>query len=44
MRFQIWLALDEKLLAIKAYEHVARMQNEVGRLLGGWLKGSNQKL
>lgn len=40
VRFQIRLALDEKLLAIKGYEQVARMQNEVGRLLGGWLRGS----
>ena len=39
VRFQIRLALDEKLLAINGYEHVARMQNDVGRLLGGWLRG-----
>lgn len=42
VRFQIRLALDEKLLAIKGYEQVARMQNEVGRLLGGWLRGSDR--
>ncbi len=39
VRFQIRLALDEKLLAMGGYEQVARMQNEVGRLLGGWLRG-----
>ena len=38
-RFQVRLAFDEKLLAIGGYEQVARMQNEVGRLLGGWLRG-----
>ena len=39
VRFQVRLAFDEKLLAMAGYEHVARMQNEVGRLLGGWLRG-----
>jgi len=39
VRFQLRLAFDEQLLAIGGYEHVARMQNEVGRLLGGWLRG-----
>ncbi len=41
VRFQVRLAFDEKLLAIGGYEQVARMQNEVGRLLGGWLRGSS---
>ena len=33
VRFQLRLAFDEKLMAIGGYEQVARMQNEVGRLL-----------
>ncbi len=41
VRFQIRLAFDEKLRAVGGYEQAARMQNEVGRLPGGWLRGSS---
>jgi hypothetical protein len=27
-------------MSIGQYEHAARMVNEVGRLLGGWIKAS----
>jgi hypothetical protein len=35
-----WLRLgkDLELLSIRQYEHAASMVNEIGRLLGGWMK------
>jgi hypothetical protein len=40
LRVYLRLCRDLKLLSPGQYEHVARMVNEVGRLLGGWLKGA----
>lgn len=38
LRMYLRLCRDLELLAFGQYEHVARMVNEVGRLLGGWMK------
>jgi hypothetical protein len=38
LRTYLRLCRDLELLAFGQYEHVARMVNEVGRLLGGWMK------
>jgi hypothetical protein len=34
------VCLELKLLSLGQYEHLARMLDECGRLLGGWLKNS----
>ena len=38
MRFGIRLAKDLRHLDFKAYEHAARRIDDVGRLVGGWLR------
>ena len=38
LRFYLRLCRDLELFGLGQYEHVARMVNEVGRLLGGWIK------
>jgi hypothetical protein len=38
LRLYLRLAKDVKCLTFKQYEHAARLVNEVGKLLGGWLK------
>jgi hypothetical protein len=38
MRFGLRLAKDLKHLSFAGYEHAARELDEVGRLVGGWLK------
>ena len=38
MRFQVRLAHDERILATRQYETLARLIDEVGRLVGGWRK------
>jgi hypothetical protein len=38
MRFGVRLAKDLRHLDPKGYEHAARAIDEVGRLVGGWLK------
>ena len=38
LRFWIRFARDKELLKLRQYEHVIKMVNEVGRLLGAWLK------
>jgi hypothetical protein len=40
LRFYLRLCRDLKLMNIGQYQHAARMVNEVGRLLGGWIKSS----
>jgi hypothetical protein len=42
LRLYLRLCRDLRLLSPGQYEHVARMVNEVGRLLGGWLKSAPQ--
>jgi hypothetical protein len=41
LRFYLRLCRDLELLSIGQYEHVAWMVNEIGRLLGGWIKSAN---
>ncbi|MBS0551492.1 MAG: diversity-generating retroelement protein Avd [Proteobacteria bacterium] len=38
MRFGVRLAKDLRHLDLKAYEHAARSIDEVGRMVGGWLR------
>lgn len=38
LRFYLRLCRDLNLLQVGPYEHVSRMVNEVGKLLGGWIK------
>lgn len=38
LRTYLRLCRDLELLTFNQYEHVARMVDEVGRLLGGWIK------
>jgi hypothetical protein len=40
LRLYLRLCRDLALLSPGQYGHVARMVDEVGRLLGGWLKGA----
>ncbi|MCA9941588.1 MAG: diversity-generating retroelement protein Avd [Anaerolineales bacterium] len=47
IRLNVRLCRDMKLMGPRQYEHAARLLDEIGRLLGGWLakqkreKGSN---
>ncbi len=38
LRLYLRLCRDLELMSINQYAHVAQMVNEVGRLLGGWMK------
>lgn len=38
LRLLLRLSTDLKILELRGYEHVARLLDEVGRLLGGWQK------
>ncbi len=38
LRFYLRLCRDLHLMSMGQYAHAARMINEVGRLLGGWMK------
>ena len=38
LRFQFRLAKDLKCLSLQSYGHAARTVNEVGRMVGGWLR------
>jgi 23S rRNA-intervening sequence protein len=38
LRFLLRLAADLRLLDRRRYEHAARMLDETGRLIGGWMK------
>ena len=40
LRVYLRLCRDLQLLKFNQYEHVARMVNEIGRLLGGWIKST----
>jgi hypothetical protein len=43
LRTQTRLALDFKLMDAKRYEHAAKLLNEVGIELGGWIKQQQQQ-
>jgi len=42
LRFQWRLAHDERIVSTKGFEHVTKMIDEVGRLVGGWRKSRSQ--
>ncbi len=42
LRVYLRLCRDLQLLKFNQYEHVSRMVNEVGRLLGGWIKSTKK--
>ena len=41
LRLLFRLAADLKILDMRRYEHAARSIDEIGRLVGGWLKASH---
>jgi hypothetical protein len=41
LRLYLRLSHDLKLFSPGQYEHVSKMVDEIGRLLGGWIKGIN---
>lgn len=43
-QLRVWMRFvrDRKLITVRQYEHAARSMNEVGRLLGAWLKHSRE--
>jgi len=42
LRMYLRLCRDLKLMSFSQYEHAARLVNEVGRLLGGWIKSASE--
>ena len=42
LRFLFRLATELKYLDLRRYEHAARSVDEIGRLVGGWLKSDAQ--
>lgn len=38
LRLYLRLAQDTRCMSFQQYEHAARLVNEVGKLLGGWMK------
>ncbi|PXF52726.1 MAG: four helix bundle protein [Deltaproteobacteria bacterium] len=38
LRFQTRFCLDVKVLSAKKYGHICEMINDVGKMIGGWLK------
>ena len=42
LRFLFRLAMDLRILELRRYEHAARSLDEVGRLIGGWIKTDRQ--
>ena len=43
LRFYLRLCHDLHLISTNQYGHTARMVNEVGRLLGGWIKSASKE-
>jgi four helix bundle protein len=42
LRLCLRLSVDLKLLERRGYEHISRLTDEVGRLLGGWQKKASR--
>jgi hypothetical protein len=42
LRFQVRLCMEERLISIRQYEYIAERINEVGRLVGGWLRSGTK--
>jgi hypothetical protein len=40
LRFLIRIAKDLHYLDLRRYEHAARAIDEIGRLVGGWIRGA----
>ena len=38
LRFQVRLCMEERLISTRQYEYVARLADEVGRMVGGWAR------
>lgn len=38
LRFQVRLCVEEKLMSPRQYEYLARLIQEIGRMVGGWAK------
>lgn len=43
LRFYVRLSLDMEWINLGQYEHVSRMLDEIGRLLGGWQRKEREK-
>jgi hypothetical protein len=43
LRFFMRLSFDLRLIDTKRYEHAARCIDDVGRMIGGWLKAHNAR-
>ena len=43
LRFQVRLCMEERLISVRQYEYIAEMVNEVGRMVGGWLKSTREE-
>src|SRR5262245_12364446 len=43
LRFQIRLAKDVQCLKVESYRFAAKALDEIGKLVGGWLKSSGEK-
>lgn len=44
LRFQFRLAKDLKCLSIESYGFASREVNEIGKLVGGWMKSSTNRV
>ena len=44
LRLNIRRSFDLKFLAANSYEYAARLLNEIGNLLGGWVKSSAERM
>ncbi len=42
LRILLRISCEQKYLSYKAYEHAMRSVNEVGKMLGGWIKQQEQ--
>jgi hypothetical protein len=40
LRFLVRIAKDLRYLDLRRYEHAARAIDEIGRLVGGWIRGA----
>jgi hypothetical protein len=40
LRFQVRLCMEQKLMTVRQYEHVAGLIQETGRMTGGWRKAA----
>lgn len=43
MRFQVRLAKDLQCLRVNSYGHAAKAIDEIGQLVGGWIKSGSSK-